>query len=140
MIEITRIEDKYLDGLKKLMMQENLEFNDVSLCLETLYVVVDKLDVLGFGYYNQYGDDIYIDHLFIKTNERLTKLGDSLFRAILNSLALQGKEIVLMRSQSHYDGFLRAENIELHEDTFVIDLKEFFSRKCRSEKKKLPIN
>jgi len=140
MIEITRIEEKYINGLKKMMLQENLEFNDVSLCLDTLYVVVEKLDVLGFGYYNQYDNDFFIDHLYIKTNERLGKLGDSLFRAILNSMILQGHETVYMRTDSHYDGFLQAENIEKHDDRFVVDLNEFFSRKCRSSKKETPIN
>jgi len=140
MIEITRIEDKYLEGLKKMMLQENLNFDEISLCLETLYVVADRLDVLGFGYYNVYGSDIYLDHLYIKSNERLNKLGDSLFRTILNSLMLQGAETVFMRADTHYDVFLKAENIERKDDDFVIDLNEFFSRKCRGSKKKTPLN
>jgi len=140
MIEITRIEEKYLEGLKKMMLQENLNFDEISLCLDTLYVVADRLDVLGFGYYNVYGSDIYLDHLYIKSNERLNKLGDSLFRTILNSLMLQGTETVLMRADTHYDVFLKAENIERKDDEFVIDLNEFFSRKCRGSKTKTPLN
>ena len=140
MIEIMRIEDKYLEGLKKMMLQECLIFDEVSLCLDTLYIVADRLEVLGFGYYNIYGNDIYLDHLYIKSNERLNKLGDSLFRTILNSLMLQGAETVLMRADSHYDVFLKAENIERKEDDFVIHLNEFFSRKCRGSQKKTPLN
>jgi len=140
MIEITRIEEKYLEGLKKMMLQENLNFDEISLCLDTLYVVADRLDVLGFGYYNVYGSDIYLDHLYIKSNERLNKLGDSLFRTILNSLMLQGAEAVFMRANTHYDEFLKAENIERKDGNFVIDLNEFFSRKCRGSKKKTPLN
>jgi len=136
MIEITRFEDKYLDGLKKMMKMENLEFEDVSLCLDSLFVVANRLDVLGFGYYNVYGDEIYIDHIYIKTNERLSKFGDSLFRAILNSLTLQGVTEVFMRNDELYAGFLKAENIALIEDRFVIETGEFFSRKCRGTKEK----
>lgn len=140
MIEITRVEEKYIDGLKKMMLQENLDYDDVSLCLETLYVVAEKLKILGFGYYNRYEDEIYIDHLYIKKDERLGKLGDSLFRAILNSLALNGHERVYMRADSHYDGFLLAENIEKHGARFLVELNEFFTRKCRGGKKEMPIN
>lgn len=140
MIEITRFEDKYLEGLKKMMLQECLNFEEISLCLDTLYIVADRLEVLGFGYYNIYGNDIYLDHLYIKSNERLNKLGDSLFRTILNSLMLQGAERVFMRADVHYDVFLKAENIERKDDDFVIYLNEFFSRKCRGSKKETPLN
>ena len=140
MIEITRIEDKYLEGLKKMMLQECLNFEEISLCLDTLYIVADRLEVLGFGYYNIYGNDIYLDHLYIKSNERLNKLGDSLFRTILNSLMLQGAESVFMRADVHYDVFLKAENIERKDENFVIYLNEFFSRKCRGSKKETPLN
>lgn len=136
MIEITRMEEKYLSGLKKMMVQEGLDFESVSLCLETLFVVVDRLDVLGFGYYNQYSEKTYIDHLYIKENERLHKLGDSLFRAILNSLTLSGIQTVYMRQDDRYEGFLRAENIVFDNDEFIIDTTEFFSRKCKGSKEK----
>lgn len=136
MIEITRMEEKYLSGLKKMMVQEALDFESVSLCLETLFVVVDRLDVLGFGYYNQYSEKTYIDHLYIKENERLHKLGDSLFRAILNSLTLSGIQTVYMRQDDRYEGFLRAENIVFDNDEFIIDTTEFFSRKCKGSKEK----
>jgi hypothetical protein len=134
MIEITRMEDKYLDGLKKLMMMEGLDFQAVSLCLESLYVVADKLVVLGFGYVNVYDDEVYIDHLYIKRNERLNKLGDSLFRAILNSLAIRGIQLIYMRNDDLYKGFLQAENIVFESNRFVIDVGEFFNRKCRGSK------
>lgn len=140
MIEITRVEEKYLEGLKKMMLQECLNYDELSLCFDTLYIVADRLEVLGFGYYNIYGNDIYLDHLYIKANERLNKLGDSLFRTILNSLLMQGVETVFMRADTHYDGFLRAENIERKEDKFVIRLNEFFSRKCRGSQKKMLLN
>lgn len=136
MIEITRMEDKYLDGLKKMMLQEGLDYNTVSLCLDSLFVVADRLDVLGFGYYNKYDEEIYIDHLYIKTNERLNKLGDSLFRAILNSLVLSGVQMVYMRHDEKYEGFLRAENIVFDNGRFIIDTNEFFSRKCKGSKEK----
>lgn len=136
MIEITKITDKYIDGLKKMMMMENLDYDTVSLCLDSLFVVADKLDVLGFGYYNVYDDETYLDHLYIMKNERLNKLGDSLFRAILNSLQLQGITTIYMRQDPLYDGFLKAENIVFDEERFIIDTQEFFSRKCKGSKKK----
>ncbi len=134
MIEITRIEDKYIDGLKKMMTMEGLDFNAVSLCLESLYVVADRLDVLGFGYFNIYEGEVYIDHLYIKKNERLNKLGDSLFRTILNSLNLNGVQIIYMRDDELYKGFLQAENISFDTGRFIIDTDEFFNRKCRGSK------
>ncbi len=135
MIEITKMDDKYLDGLKKMMTSEGLDFNSVSLCLDSLYVVANRLDVLGFGYYNIYDNEVYIDHLYIKRNERLSKLGDSLFRAILNSLQLQGLTVAYMRKSELYDGFLKSENILFEDERYIIDTTEFFSRKCRGSKK-----
>jgi len=135
MIEITKMDDKYLEGLKKMMVSEGLDFNSVSLCLDSLYVVANRLDVLGFGYYNIYDNEVYIDHLYIKRNERLNKLGDSLFRAILNSLQLQGLTVAYMRKSDLYDGFLKSENILFDEERYIIDTTEFFSRKCRGSKK-----
>lgn len=134
MIEITRMDDKYLDGLKKMMTMENLDFNTVSLCLDSLFVVVNRLDVLGFGYYNVYDNEVYIDHMYIKVNERLNKFGDSLFRAILNSLTLQGIQQVYMRNDDLYTGFLKAENIMFVDGRYNIDTGEFFNRKCRGSK------
>ncbi|MCH4888840.1 hypothetical protein EZV73_14690 [Acidaminobacter sp. JC074] len=134
MIEITKMADKYQEGLKKMMTMEGLDYKTVSLCLDTLFVVVDRLDVLGFGYYNSYDGEVYLDHLYIKKNERLNKLGDSLFRAILNSLQLQGITQIYMRQSDLYDGFLKAENIVFEEDRFAIDTMEFFNRKCRGSK------
>lgn len=142
MIKISKVDPEHIEALKKLMMMEGLNYDDVSLCLSTLFVVEEREDVLGFGYYNVYGNDIYIDHLYIKESERLNKLGDSLFRAILNSLNIQGVTEVLMRNIDLYSAFLDAEAIEkTDEKIYTIDLIEFFNRKCKSAKlARTPLN
>lgn len=134
MIEITRVESKYLPNLQLMMKQEGLDYKTVTLCLESLFVVVDRLDVLGFGYYNAYDGEVYLDHLYIRERERFNKLGDSLFRAILNSLMQQGTRYVYMRNLEVYRGFLKAEDIPFVEERFVIDTHEFFTRKCKGSK------
>lgn len=136
MIEITRYKENYSDSLKKMMLQENLDYNEVSLCLDTLYVVLEKQEILGFGYFNLYDNDLFIDHLYIKKSERLNKLGDSLFRTILNALNLSSIKKVYMRNNDLYHDFLVAEDIELTEDKkqFLITLPDFFERKCRGSK------
>ncbi|MBN2796863.1 MAG: hypothetical protein JXR88_15740 [Clostridia bacterium] len=134
MIEITRYESKYETGLKKMMLMEQLNFDDITLCLDHTYVVLEGQEVLGFGYYNIYDDEIYVDHLFIKRNERLNHLGDSLFRAILNSLYLMQVPVVYMRADERYNKFLEHEDLYLNEGRYTIDLTSFFNRKCKSEK------
>lgn len=134
MIELTKYDPKYQDALKKMMLTEDLDYKQIALCLETTYVVVDREEVLGFGYFNGYGDKIYLDHLYIKTSERLNFFGDSLFRTILNALQLMGVNRVYMRKDAVYDLFLSKENIAFDGQEYVIDLHEFFNRKCRGEK------
>lgn len=136
MIEITRYKENYSDSLKKMMLQENLDYNEVSLCLDTLYVVLEKQEILGFGYFNLYDNDVFIDHLYIKKSERLNKLGDSLFRTILNALNISSIKKVYMRNNDLYHDFLVAEDIKLTEDKkrFLITLPDFFERKCRGSK------
>jgi len=134
MIELTKYTDKYEQGLKRLLLANNMTLDQVRLCLVNTYVVADKDVVLGFGYYNMYDQEIYLDHLFVDPKERLNYLGDSLFRAILNALLMQGVKEVFMRPGQGYDVFLQHENIDLIEDRYVIDLYEFFNRKCRGKK------
>lgn len=136
MIEITKYEERHHSMLSKMMLQENLDFNEISLCLDTLYIVVERGQALGFGYFNAYDDKIYIDNLYIKKSERMNKLGDSLFRAILNALNLVFLKNVYMRNSDLYRGFLKAEDIEYDKNTdeFVITLPDFFNRKCRGSK------
>lgn len=138
MIEILRMEDKYLDGLKKLMKLENLNFEKISLCLDTTFVIIEKKEILGFGYYNAYKinniNKTFIDHLYVKKSERMFKLGDSLFRAILNSLTIHGSSAVYMRKDDLYLEFLKAEEIDLIDNEYIIKLPDFFERKCRGSK------
>jgi hypothetical protein len=136
MIEITRYEPKYENALRDLMGDEGLRFESIALCLDTSYVVVERNQVLGFGYYNSYHGEIYIDHLFIKPSERFNALGDSLFRALLNALMLQGVKEVYMRTDGPYHAFLEKEEIECVNGRYEIHLEEFFSRKCKGEKSK----
>lgn len=140
MIEITRYEEKYLDSLKKMMLQENITFEQIELCLNHTYIILERDEVLGFGYYNIYDEKVFIDHLYVKKNERLNHLGDSLFRAILNSLFLMQVKTVYMRVDALYDDFLTHEDLYPVEGTYEIVLDQFFSRKCKSEKaKKTPL-
>lgn len=141
MITITKYELRYDDALKRMMLMENLDYAEIELCRDSLYLVLEGDEVLGFGYYNIYDDEIYIDHLFIKPAERLNKLGDSLFRAILNSIHLMGVKMTYMRENALYDDFLASEDLYLSEGRYVIDLDAFFSRKCNSERQKpTPLN
>jgi hypothetical protein len=141
MISISKYDIKYKDALKKMLLMENLEYSDLELCLDSTFIVVERDAVLGFGYYNNYETGLYIDHLYIQRHERLNKLGDSLFRALLNSLFLKGVQFVKMRDDAVYSVFLKAEEIQLIEGEYVIELDEFFNRKCKSEKAlKTPLN
>lgn len=133
MIKITRMENQYSKALEKLLLQSGIE-DDLSLVYDTMFLVLDGQDVLGFGYYNFYDQDIYLDHLFIKEDERLKKLGDSLFRAILNGIVLKGGKQVYMREDPLYAAFLKAEDLYLEEGKYTIDLYEFFNRKCKGSK------
>lgn len=134
MIKITKMALNYEASLKQMMVKEGI-YEDLSLVYDTMYIVLDGSNVLGFGYSNIYDGEIYLDHLYIETSERLSKLGDSLFRALLNSLALQGITTVYMRNNPIYNDFLNAEDIYLHGDRYEISLDEFFSRKCKGSKK-----
>lgn len=134
MIELTKYEPKHETSLKELFFEEGLNFKEISLCLDTTYVVVEREEVLGFAYYNLYDNDIYLDHLFIKPNQRLNYFGDSLFRTLLNALQLQGVKHVFMRQDERYDFFLKKEGIFLENNEYLIDLHEFFNRKCKGSK------
>ncbi len=126
MIEITRYKPLYLEGLKKMMVQENLKFSEISLCLDTLFVIVEREDILGFAYSNIYDGQIFIDHIYVKESERMQKLGDSIFRAILNAHDIEGMQTIYMRNSVLYKGFLDAEEIHLDksENMFVIDTND----------------
>ena len=134
MIELTKYEKTYEASLKELFLEEGLDFKEISLCLDTTYVVIEREEVLGFAYYNLYDHDIFLDHLFVKPSQRLNYFGDSLFRTVLNALQLQGVQHVFMRQDNRYDFFLKKEGIFLENNQYKIDLHEFFNRNCKGSK------
>lgn len=133
MIKITRMSKEYEVSLNKLLLEAEIE-DDLSLVYDTMFVVLDNNHVLGFGYYNTYDHKIFIDQLYIKRSERMQKLGDSLFRAILNANVLEGKTHIYMRDLPIYQDFMRSEELFADQGLYSIDLYEFFDRKCKGSK------
>lgn len=133
MITITRYETKYESPLKIMCQQEQIQIPSKDQLLDT-FIVFDGKDVLGQGGYAIDGTSVELTSLYIRKNERLSKLGDSLFRGILNALYIQGKITVTMSQAPCYDAFMSAEDIECEDGEYKINLIEFFNRKCRSSR------
>ena len=134
MIELKKYQEKYYDGLKDLCSRENLPTDDLLKHLDSTYIVTEKDQVYGFAYYSEKEGDTYLDHLYISKDQRRLSFGDGLFRTLLNALMLQGCFKVYIKDQPIYKDFLRYEDIPYEDGRYVIDLNEFFNRKCKSRK------
>lgn len=104
------IEDRFLDGI--------------------VYVVVDNEDLIGVGKAILNNSKWELNYLVIREDKRNQKLGDALFRAILNKLYNQGINVIYSKSKNSYllkKGFIINDNTELE-----LNISDFFSKCCSS--------
>lgn len=95
----------------------------------------------------------HLKQIYIKPNERKFKLGDGLFRAVLNSLEIQGVNQVVATGKSEEMAFYRHEGMisvepevlekisadinaaDFSQFVFLESIKAFFSKPCKGHKK-----
>lgn len=137
-IRMMKLEDT--ERAKPLFREAPMFFNKQKLIINQSYVIEDQGKISGIASYKLKDDKTAtIDCLYVKRNERGSKLGDGLFRAILNHLNLRKVTTVFIVGNRIANGFFVAEGLEIvavdpnNSDllTFRVDLPAFFERGCK---------
>ncbi len=133
MIQIRKQRDSDTPKIKSFLEGKSDQMKALVANGLTCFLVEEGERILGVAAYKNEGE---IHGLFIDENFRALKLGDGLFRAVLNHFDLLGISEVLVFSQAETYGFFASEPIEPvsmpgQNGVFKVLLPDFFNRPCK---------
>ncbi|TCU72750.1 N-acetylglutamate synthase-like GNAT family acetyltransferase [Tissierella praeacuta] len=114
-----------IDKIKEILNKEGIE----DLLIEDIvYVVLEDKELIGVGKAIEKDKKWILQYLVIRQDKRKQKLGDGLFRAILNKLYNQGVEKIYCSSVNTYlikQGFILNCDNQLE-----LNIHDFFNKGC----------
>ena len=128
--------DTLAEIARALSLNHNLECVDgvENRCFLTL----DGNQTIGYCLFHILGNGVaQLTQIYIKPTERKFKLGDGLFRAVLNSLEINGVSQVYASGNSEELSFYKHEGL-IESESGLVSLESiatFFSKPCKGHKK-----
>ncbi len=140
MIQIRMMKQSDIKPVDQMLKETQMNFEQLKLKVDHCYIVEDGNNVCGIAGY-ELADEHKAEmcYMFVRHEDRGFKLGDGLFRAILNHLDHQKVTQVYIKSEENTDGFFVAEGLEIAMKTgeklvFKAELPDFFNKPCKSSR------
>ncbi len=140
MIQIRMMKHNDIKAVDHMLKEVKMTFDNIKLAPEHCFIVEDGNRICGIaGYEMTEIDKAEMRYIFVRSEDRGFKLGDGLFRALLNHLDHQKICQVYIKSSEPTNGFFVAEGLEVamtmgEKLVFKADLPDFFNKPCKSSR------
>ncbi|GAU76984.1 GNAT family N-acetyltransferase [Fusibacter sp. 3D3] len=140
MIQIRMMKQSDMRSVDRMLKETQMKFEQLKLKIDHCYVVEDGERICGLaGYEMTEADRAEMIYLFVRNEDRGFKLGDGLFRAMLNHLDHKKVTQVYIKSDESTNGFFVAEGLDIamkadEKLVFKAELPEFFNKPCKSSR------
>lgn len=140
MIQIRMMKPSDMKSVDQMLKETQMKFEQLKIKVDHCYVVEDGNHICGLSGYEMTDENrAEMRYLFVRNEDRGFKLGDGLFRAMLNHLDHKKVTQVYIKSEESTNGFFVAEGLEIamkadEKLVFRVDLPDFFNKPCKSSR------
>lgn len=140
MIQIRMMKCNDVRAVDQMLKETQMTFEGIKLSADHCFVVEDGNRICGIaGYEMTEVDKAEMRYIFVRNEDRGFKLGDGLFRALLNHLDHKKVCQVYVKSSEETNGFFIAEGLEVamtmgEKLVFKAELPDFFNKPCKSSR------